>query len=69
MEKSWITISFLFFAVVKLLSMIVIIFVGVPLVAAILFRLLVPVFIVDMRDRGSQLVIKPIKTMLNHATA
>jgi acyl-CoA dehydrogenase len=26
------------------------------------------VFIVDMRDRGSQLTIKPIKTMMNHAT-
>ena len=38
----------LFFGVVKVLSMIVIIFVGVPLVAAILFRLLIPVFIVDM---------------------
>jgi hypothetical protein len=38
----------LFFAVVKVLSMIVIIFVGIPLVVAILFRLLIPVFIVDM---------------------
>lgn len=26
------------------------------------------VFIVDMRDRGSQLTIKPIRTMMNHAT-
>jgi len=26
------------------------------------------VFIVDMRDRGPQLTIKPIKTMMNHAT-
>ena len=26
------------------------------------------VFLVDMRDRGSQLTIKPIKTMMNHAT-
>jgi acyl-CoA dehydrogenase len=25
-------------------------------------------FLVDMRDRGSQLTIKPIKTMMNHAT-
>jgi alkylation response protein AidB-like acyl-CoA dehydrogenase len=26
------------------------------------------VFLVDMRDRGSQLTIKPIKTLMNHAT-
>jgi acyl-CoA dehydrogenase len=26
------------------------------------------VFLVDMRDRGSELTIKPIKTMMNHAT-
>lgn len=26
------------------------------------------VFLVDLRDRGSQLTIKPIKTMMNHAT-
>jgi acyl-CoA dehydrogenase len=28
----------------------------------------ISVFLVDMRDRGSQLTIKPIKTMMNHAT-
>src|SRR5262249_51785376 len=26
------------------------------------------VFLVDMRDRGAQLTIRPIKTMMNHAT-
>jgi acyl-CoA dehydrogenase len=28
----------------------------------------ISVFLVDMRDRGSQLTIKPIRTMMNHAT-
>jgi acyl-CoA dehydrogenase len=28
----------------------------------------ISVFLVDMRDRGSQLTIKPIETMMNHAT-
>ena len=28
----------------------------------------ISVFLVDMRDRGPQLTIKPIKTMMNHAT-
>ena len=44
-------ISFEFLTVVKLLAMMVVIFIIVPLAAAILFRLLVPLFIVDMPRR------------------
>jgi hypothetical protein len=44
----WIIVSVQFFIVVKLLSMMVIVFIGVPLAAAVCFRLLLPLFTVDM---------------------
>jgi hypothetical protein len=46
-----ITIPFPFFIVLKLLSMIVIFLIGVPAAAAICFRLLLPLFTVDMPCR------------------
>jgi hypothetical protein len=46
-----ITIPFQFSIVLKLLSMIVILFIGVPAAAAICFRLLLPLFTVDMPRR------------------
>jgi len=48
---SLMAISFEFLTVVKLLAMMVVIFIIIPLAAAILFRLLVPLFIVDMPRR------------------
>jgi hypothetical protein len=41
-------VSLQFFIVVKLLSMIVAIFIGVAVAAAVCFRLLLPLFTVDM---------------------
>jgi hypothetical protein len=43
--------SFQFFTVLKLLSMLVIIFMSVPVAAALCFRLLIPLFTVDMPCR------------------
>jgi hypothetical protein len=45
------TISLVFSNVVKLLYMVVLIFLGVPVAAALCFRLLVPLFTVDMPRR------------------
>jgi hypothetical protein len=47
----WIIVFVQFFIVVKLLSMIVAIFIGVPVAAAVCFRLLLPLFTVDMPCR------------------
>ena len=45
------SLSLEFFSVVKLVSMMVLILVGVPVAAALCFRLLLPLFTVDMPCR------------------